>query len=256
MNYFQLKDSKQFNEEYCVISQPTFMPWIGWFDLVDQAKIMVLLDDVSFSKQTWQQRNKIRTQKGLEFLTIPVKTSGRLGQKIYECELSDNIFAKKIFKTIRFNYGKAKHAYLIDQIETVFVDSLYDKKLFSLNKAIINWMCNYLGIKTKIIEASKLSIEGKRGEHVSLICKKLEIYNYLSPVGAEDYLKDDIDSFESKRINIFLHQYEHPTYEQIYMPFLPYASILDLVLNEGEKSLEIIKKGRKKPRQLTIDKSL
>tara|TARA_Y100000589_G_scaffold319349_1_gene347807 strand:- start:16 stop:786 length:771 start_codon:yes stop_codon:yes gene_type:complete len=256
MSYFQLKNYKQFNEDYCVISQPTFMPWIGWFDLVDQAKTMVLLDDVSFSKQTWQQRNKIRTQKGLEFITVPVKTSGRLGQKIYDCELSDNTFAKKIFKTIRFNYSRSKHSYLIDQIEKVFLDSLHDKKLFSLNKAIIQWMCNYLGIKTKMIDASDLSIQGKRGEHVSLICKKIESHNYLSPLGAENYLRDDIMSFQNKKINIFLHQYDHPTYEQVYMPFLPYASILDLVLNEGEKSLEIIKQGRKKPRQLTIDKAL
>lgn len=253
MNYFSIKNFKLLKEDFCVISQPTFMPWLGWFDLVDQAKIMVLLDDVAFSKQTWQQRNRIRTHKGLEFITVPVKTSGKLGQKIYECEISDNTFSKKIFKTIRLNYSKSKHSYLIDQIERVFLDSLYDSKLFSLNKAIIKWMCNYLGIKTKIINASDLLLKGKRGEHVSLICKNIKAYNYLSPAGAEDYLKEDIASFENKKIKIFLHEYDHPIYKQLYSPFFPYASTLDLILNEGDKSLEIIKQGRKKLKPLTVN---
>ncbi|OUU22484.1 MAG: hypothetical protein CBB97_15030 [Candidatus Endolissoclinum sp. TMED37] len=239
-------------KDFCVISQPTFMPWIGWFDLVDQAKTMVLLDDVAFSKQTWQQRNRIRTNKGLEFITVPIKTSGRMGQKINECELSNVSFAKKLFKTIRFNYNKSNHFYLIDQIEKVFLEALYDERLFSLNKAVICWMCNYLGIKTNIIDASQLSINGKRGEHVALICKHLGLLKYLSPSGSEDYLKEDIDSFQKKQIKIYLHEYEHPTYKQIYSPFYPYASIIDLVLNEGENSLKIIRKGRKRPRKLTI----
>ena len=239
-------------KHFCVISQPTFMPWIGWFDLVDQAKTMVLLDDVAFSKQTWQQRNKIRTNKGLEFITVPIKTSGRMGQKINECELSNVSFANKLFKTIRFNYRKSKHFYLVDQIQQVFLEALNDQRLFSLNKAFIGWMCNYLGIKTKIIDASQLSIKGKRGEHVALICKHLGILKYLSPSGAEDYLKQDFDSFQKKQIKVYLHEYEHPTYKQVYSPFLPYASIIDLVLNEGENSLKIIRQGRKTPRMLAI----
>ena len=79
----------------CVIAQPTFLPWLGWFDLADQGDVMVILDDVSFSKQSWQQRNRIRTPAGLEFLSVPVKTSGLLGQLILDCEIADPRFAAK-----------------------------------------------------------------------------------------------------------------------------------------------------------------
>ena len=78
----------------CVVSQPTFLPWLGWFDLADQGDVMVILDDVAFSKQSWQQRNRIRSPRGLEYLTVPVKTSGRLGQPISECEVAGDKLSK------------------------------------------------------------------------------------------------------------------------------------------------------------------
>ena len=85
------------------IAQPTFLPWMGWFDLADQVDALILLDDVAFSKQSWQQRNRIRTRNGLEFLIVPVKTSGRLGQKISDCELAGQSFAVKLGKTLQAN---------------------------------------------------------------------------------------------------------------------------------------------------------
>ena len=71
----------------CIV-QPTFMPWSGFFALMNQCDTVVLLDSVQFSKQSWQQRNRIRTDKGLEFLSVPVKTAGRFGQKISEVEIA------------------------------------------------------------------------------------------------------------------------------------------------------------------------
>ena len=71
-----------------MISQPTFLPWLGWFDLADQADCVILFDTAQFSKRSWQQRNKIRTARGLEYLTVPVKTSGRFDQKILDAEIS------------------------------------------------------------------------------------------------------------------------------------------------------------------------
>ena len=55
-----------------MISQPTFFPWIGYFDMISQSDIFIILDDVKFSYQSWQHRNKFKTPKGLEFFTIPV----------------------------------------------------------------------------------------------------------------------------------------------------------------------------------------
>ena len=81
------------------IMQPSFMPWIGYFDLMDQVYTFIFLDNVQFEKQTWQQRNKIRTPNGLEWLTIPVKVSGKFGQNICDVEISVQQFPKKQIKS-------------------------------------------------------------------------------------------------------------------------------------------------------------
>ena len=96
------------------------MPWVGWFDLADHADIFVILDDVQFSKQSWQQRNRIRTSKGLEFLTIPVKSKDK--QTILDAEIVDKYFEKKIIKSIFTNYKKSKY---FDKYFDEFSDIIY-----------------------------------------------------------------------------------------------------------------------------------
>ena len=101
-------------------------------------------------------------------------------------------------------------------------------------------------IKTEIKLASKLNIKKKRSEKIIEICKLFNEQKYLSSSGAKIYLEEDKNIFVNKKIDVFLHNYEHPIYRQLYPPFKSYACILDLVFNEGENSLEIIKKGRNK----------
>ena len=82
------------------IMQPTFLPWVGYFDLIDQVDTFVFLNDVQFQKQTWQHRNKILTKNGLQWITVPVLTKGRFGQHLQEVSISDQRFASKILTTI------------------------------------------------------------------------------------------------------------------------------------------------------------
>jgi hypothetical protein len=125
----------------CVVLQPTFLPWIGWFDLVDQADVVVLLDDVPFSKQSWQQRNRIRTHNGLEYVTVSVRTSGLFGQRISECRTIDHKFIKKFMNTITVNYSKSKYfPQLKFELEKVLNAGYESKLLVDLNCAIICWM--------------------------------------------------------------------------------------------------------------------
>ena len=78
------------------ISQPTYLPWLGYFDLIDQSDTFVLLDSVQFEKQSWQQRNRIKTPSGLLWLTVPVVFRGRLEQRIHEVEIRDAGFGKSM----------------------------------------------------------------------------------------------------------------------------------------------------------------
>jgi len=89
------------------ISQPTYLPWLGFLDLVDQVDTFVLLDNVQFEKQSWQQRNRIKTPTGLLWLTVPVIFRGRLEQKIQQVEIRDSDFSRKHLRAIELNYSHA-----------------------------------------------------------------------------------------------------------------------------------------------------
>lgn len=235
----------------CVIAQPTFLPWLGWFDLADQGDVMVILDDVPFSKQSWQQRNRLRTPTGLEFLSVPVRTSGLLGQLILDCEIADSRFAGRMLRCLKGNYARAKHfrgafESLSEAVEVGSGSGL----LVDLNCAIIHWMASRLAVSTQMIRASSLEAGGKRGDHVGAICEAVGADRYLSPAGAEAYLLEDRQAFDRRGIAVGLQVYEHPIYAQRYSPFMPYASGVDLIFNEGPAAPGILRSGRRSARML------
>ena len=235
----------------CVISQPTFLPWLGWFDLAYQGDVMIILDDVAFSKQSWQQRNRIRTRNGLEFLSVPVKTSGRLGQRILDCELANKPFVEKMIKTLHANYSKAAFfAGAIDELATTMKAAANTGLLVDLNCALISWMAGRLEVTTPMYRASTFGKGGERGEHVASICEHVGAARYLSPAGAEDYLIEDRSAFDRRGISVWIHVFDHPHYVQRFAPFMPYASALDLIFNVGAAAPEVMRSGRRPARAI------
>ncbi len=232
-----------------VINQPTFLPWIGWFDLADQANVLILLDDVAFSKQSWQQRNRIRTRDGLSYITVPVRSSGRMGQRILETELADRQFIPKLERTIAANYSRARY---FEQYYAQFCEVVRkgaDRGLLcELNCALIGWLAGRLGVSTPRLRASELPVEGQRGAYVAKLCQYAKGERYLSPAGAEAYLLEDLAEFTHRGITVELQVYEHPAYRQCFEPFQPYASALDLLFNEGEAAGAIMRSGRRSAR--------
>lgn len=238
----------------CVISQPTFLPWLGWFDLADQSDVTVILDDVQFSKQSWQQRNRIRTRNGLEYLSVPVKTAGRLGQLILDCEFVEHSFIDKMLKSLQANYAKAPFfADTIDDLAASMQTAARSGRLVELNCALISWMANRLGVTSPMIRASTLGAGGQRGEHVAAICECVGADRYLSPAGAEDYLMEDRGAFDRRGIAVWLHVFEHPAYPQCFAPFIPYASALDLIFNAGPAASEVMRSGRRPAVRLGVN---
>ena len=233
------------------IAQPTFLPWLGWFDLVDQVDLLIVLDDVAFSKQSWQQRNRVQTAQGLAYVTVPVRTSGRLGQRIVDVELASAGFVEKLSRTIATNYGRAAHfERYFDGFRAVLRDSAGAGKLSDLNIGCIDWLARELGVGTPRLRSSELGIGGTRGEYVARLCEHVGATHYLSPAGAEDYLVEDRGHFDRRGIEVSLQSYEHPAYRQCFQPFQAYASALDLLLNEGPASVDVIRSGRRAPRPL------
>ena len=236
----------------CMISQPTFLPWLGWFDLADQADWVVLFDTAQFSKQSWQQRNKIRTARGLEYLTVPVKTSGRLGQKILDTEISGLDFEKRFKNILTHNYLLAPFFKpVMSDVERKLPTLMKSRKLSVLNEGFIKFCFEWLNISTRLIRASDLNINGRRGEYLANICERFNCKDYISTEGAEEYLKEDYNFFSQREISILIHKYEHPIYEQLSEPFIPYASAIDLIMMYGGKSKDVMREAKRSIQPIT-----
>jgi hypothetical protein len=228
------------------VMQPTYLPWLGYFDLMDQVDVFVLLDDVQFSRQSWQQRNRVKGASGLVWLTVPVLHKGRHGQRIDETRVSDPRFSRKHVRTLETEYAKAPYAdEHLPAIRQLFAQGEPWESLVELNTAVIGWLAEALGIETRVTRASSLSTRGERRYHVPDICRALGGTHYLSPLGAADYLLGELSSYEEQDLVVAFQNYEHPTYRQLHGEFVPFASAVDLLLNEGPAGLEIIRSGRR-----------
>ena len=233
------------------IAQPTFLPWAGWFDLADQVDLLIVLDDVAFSKQSWQQRNRLRTAEGLRHVTVPVRTAGRLGQRILDTEIADSDAIDKLILTVAQNYSRAAHfSRFFGEFSAVLRQSAAGGMLADVNCGLIAWLGAQLGIATPQVRSSELAVEGKRGALIAKLCERVGATRYLSPAGAEEYLIEDRAEFDRRAIAVELQVYEHPVYRQCFQPFMPYASVLDLLMNEGDGAAAILRSGRRPPRML------
>jgi hypothetical protein len=230
------------------IAQPTYLPWLGYFDLLDQVDKFVLLDTVQFEKQSWQQRNRIKTPTGLQWLTVPVVFRGRLGQRIVDVEIREADFWRDHLRAVELNYRRAP---FFDKYYPTLNELLRsvssDVRLAELNVALLRWLAEALGLKTPVVRSSELTVHGKRTQLLAEICTLLGATTYISPLGAADYLLHDLPILTSRGVNVVFQHYEHPAYRQLFPPFLAHASTLDLLFNEGENALAIIRSGRRTP---------
>jgi hypothetical protein len=228
----------------CVIMQPAYMPWVGYIDLIDQSDIFVFLDNVQFDKRSWQQRNRIRTAEGLSWLTVPVNTRGRYSQLIRDVCISPSAdFPHKHIRSIQHNYARAP--FFTDYFsEIVQLLEDFPPLLSELNIRLIRWFAEKLGVKSNYVLASSLTDAGKRTEKLAILCEVVQADAYLSPLGSYNYLREEIHFFDTRNIPVYLQQYTCQQYKQVFDPFVPYASILDVLFNAGPDAVDILRSGR------------
>jgi hypothetical protein len=231
------------------ICQPTYLPWLGYFDLIDQVDIFVLLDNVQFQRQSWQHRNRLKGPSGLQWLTVPVKFRGRFGQLINQVEIRDTEFWRDHLRAIELNYRRTPFFsdYFAELSSRLRQSCSPGALMADLDIQLIQWFMNVLGIRTSVLLSSHLEQSGKRMVLLGNICDSLGAKEYVSPLGSAAYLLQEIDVLLDKGIEVGFQHYEHPQYRQLFPPFCPYASVLDLIFNEGERALEILRGGRRTP---------
>jgi hypothetical protein len=227
------------------ICQPTYLPWIGYFDLMDQVDTFVLLDTVQFEKQSWQQRNRIKTPTGLQWLTVPIAFRGRFGQKICEVKIRDGNFGRMHLRAIELNYSRGRFFRdFFPDISAILGSIGPGDRLVELNVRLLELFVKVLGIRTPMVLASSLNETGKKTLLLANICRKLGATQYVSPIGSAEYLLAELVVMNEAKIETLFHNYIHPQYEQRFPPFVPFASAIDLIINEGDRSMEIIRSGR------------
>lgn len=218
------------------ISQPTLFPWLGYFNIIKKSDIFVFFDDVKFEKHSWQMRNRLKeiSKDRESAVWIRIPTAIEKSETMIKDVLIDNTqkWKENHIKAFQANYGKSYH-------EIGFLQTIYNKewkKLADFNIEFITECCKFLDINTKLIKSSELNCDGKKGELVLNICKKLGATEYLTSVGAVNYLEDYRNVFAESKIRISYHDYIHPVYKQKGKIFLENLSILDLIFNEKENS--------------------
>lgn len=221
------------------INQPAYLPWLGYFHRIAVSDAHIVLDHVQFEKNSFTNRNKIRTPDGWCWLTVPVKTAGKFGQlPINELEtVNDKNWAAKHWNSIHLNYAKAPY---FDQHARYF-ESVYTRqwqKLQDLMNEITTYLLDSFGISTRIYFSSQMNVEGKKSDLVLNLCQSLKATTYLSGPQGRDYLRED--DFLTRGITVQYDDYHHPVYPQFYPGFEPYMSALDLLFNVGPASRQII----------------
>ena len=222
------------------VHQPQFMPWLGYFDKMDQADCFVLLDNVQFKKNEWQNRNKIKTSNGTQWLTVPVNY--RFPQKISEVHLHEaGNWRRKHLQALRTNYSTAAFWKDAEEWLTAFYSQEW-RELTAINGASIDWISEILDIGTPVRWASSMNLRTDPTDRLLDICEEFGADSYLSGAGGRNYLQ--AERFAAVGVEVIFQEYAHPVYSQNSENFESHLSAIDLVLNCGRKSAEIFRSGR------------
>jgi hypothetical protein len=238
------------------IMQPTYLPWVGYFDLLARSDVFVFLDTVQFAKRSWQQRNRIRTAQGVRWLTVPVRSRGRFTQTIAQVELDDERFVAKHLTTIEQAYARTPA--FCDPFESLAAEmrvGAASGKLVELNISLIAHLARVLGIECKCVRSSALAGVGEAQgpvETLAALSQAVGAECYLAAAGSRDYLLADPAPCEERGIAIEVHAYQPAEYPQIAAPDAPfesYLSVIDLLFNVGpERAHELIAAGHRDAR--------
>ena len=218
--------------------QPVYLPWLGLFHKIALAETFVYFDQVQYLPKDWMNRNKIRTKDGSIWLTVPVLRKGYRDLKTSEIEINNSTnWQKKHLRSISLNYKKSP--YFENYIP--FFEDIYSRKwefLGDLNEYMLKWFLDELGIKVNFLNAKNFKFEGEKSSLILNMCKKLDASTYIFGTLGKDYA--NVHEFEKNNVKLIFQDYNHPKYSQLYSEFVSHLSVIDLLFNNGPKSLEII----------------
>jgi hypothetical protein len=223
-----------------VVLQPSYLPWLGYFDQMSKADVFVWYDDVQFDKHGWRNRNRIKGPKGPLWLTVPVRHKGRTLQSINAVEIdNEKPWRRKHLLSVEQLYARAPF-YAAAMPRFADILNQQSERLVDLCIATTEQLAIEFAIATPRHRASQLGVEGDRNGRLINLCRHFKATRYISGDAARDYL--DIDQFSAAGIEVVWHSYQHPKYPQLHGDFVPYLSAFDLLLNVGPQAHKLFQK--------------
>ncbi len=225
-----------------VILQPSYIPWRGYFHQIAMADIFVFYDDVKYDKNGWRNRNRIKTKNGSIWLTIPVLTKGVETNQTPINQIQINWqqnWNRKHWQSLQMHYAKApyfeKFALLLESFYQRHPNLLSE---FTIDLTIL--LARELGIHhIQFIRSSEMEgITGQKTERLIQILSRLNVTHYISGPSAQSYI--ETAKFQNAGITLEYMQYEYAEYPQLYPPYDPQVSILDLMFMTGPNALDHI----------------
>jgi hypothetical protein len=228
-----------------VILQPSYIPWRGVFDQIQRADLFIFYDDVQYDKRGWRNRNQIKTSHGRQWLTIPVYSRGAQTQNIPINQIHiawDGPWNEAHLKAIRHSYSKAPH---FDQY-LALLETFYRRRDELLADFTIDFsiaLARALGnTHTRFMRSSEIAgITGQKTDRLIQILEAVGATHYVSGPSARDYIENE--KFDRAGITLEYMQYDYPEYPQLYPPFDPQVSVLDLLFMTGSEAPHYIFKG-------------
>lgn len=223
------------------IHQPNYIPWLGYFYKIARSDVFVYLDSVQYPRgQSFSARNRVKTPNGPTWLTIPVSIpDGMKGKASFlEVDFATDKWRKKHLRTIQMSYAKAP--FFDEILELIEEPILHESSFVELNITLIEEICKYLNISTKRIRLTELLTEyGEKTQLIIDICKEADANIYLSGTGGGKEYNDEAFLNEHD-IELIYSDFKHPEYDQLWGDFESHLSIIDLLMNHGKESREIL----------------
>jgi hypothetical protein len=215
------------------ILQSNYIPWKGYFDLIASVDEFIIYDDVQFTKNDWRNRNKIKSPRGLEWLSIPVGQN--ISRRIRDVALPVTNWRQQHWNKLHEAYHKCPHYNEVAAVLTPFYQSIQIETLTEFNRALIEAICGYLGIKTKFSYAWDYPSSAGKTERLVDLCRQAGAGAYISGPAAKAYLDEPL--FTASGIEVRWFDYSgYPQYPQLFGEFEHGVSVVDLLFNCGNEA--------------------
>lgn len=222
------------------ISQSNYIPWKGYFDLIQRVDVFVLYDDMQYTRRDWRNRNRIQTSAGPQWLTIPVKVKGRYFQTMNQTQVADSSWCEQHWQRIVHSYCKAPFfAHYRDGLQSLYEQAEKLTHLSDINALFLRHICQLLAIRTRLLPSSELVLAPGKTERLLGICQQLGASCYYSGPAAKSYM--DLALFQEASIQVHWMEYQYPVYLQQYQPFEHAVTVLDLLFNIGPDAMSYLR---------------